>query len=214
MAHSSEGDAEIIWFNSIRQLLDIKDDKNLARVMSSLSCLSINAVSTELKDISMLVDFIANIRVKRKYILVQTHPLNTSLLQNKKINFNVMISEVYPGMTNITKGRTVLIKNHNSQGGEVRTTSLCPVLGKMFAEVWQGLCPLILQNPVGKKIPISFIGTQPYIKYAPTIGGSEFLVVKMLAKKYRFLPDFKPERAFDVTKKNGSTYGMVWSVSI
>ena len=100
MAHSSEGYAEIIWFNSIRQLLDIKDDKNLARVMSSLSCLSINAVSTELKDISMLVDFIANIRVKRKYILVQTHPLNTSLLQNKNINFNVMIREVYPGMTN------------------------------------------------------------------------------------------------------------------
>ena len=103
---------------------------------------------------------------------------------------------------------------HNSQGGEVGTTSLCPVLGKMFAEVRQGLCPLILQHPVGKKIPISFIGTQPYIKYTPTIGGSEFLVVKMLAKKYRFLPDFKPERAFDVTKKNGSTYGMVWSVSI
>ena len=100
MAHSSEGDAEIIWFNSIRQLLDIKDDKNLARIMSSLSCLSINAVSTELKDISMLVDFIANIRVKKKYILVKTPPLNTSLLQNKKINFNVMISEVYPGMTN------------------------------------------------------------------------------------------------------------------
>ena len=82
----------------------------------------------------------------------------------------------------------------------------------MYAEVRPGLCPWILQHPVGKKITISFIGTQPYIKYRPTIGGSEFLVIKMLAEKFRFLPDFKPERAFDVTKKNGSTYGMVWSV--
>ena len=46
----------------------------------------------------------------------------------------------------------------------------------------------------------------------PKIGGSEFLVIKTLAKKFRFLPDFKPEKAFDVTKKNGTTYGMVWSV--
>ena len=83
----------------------------------------------------------------------------------------------------------------------------------MFAEVRQGLCPWILQHPIGKKIPISFIGPKPYIKYKPTIGGSEFLVIKMLAQKFKFLPDFKPARAFDVTKKNGSTYGMVWSVS-
>ena len=82
-------------------MLDIKDDKNLVRVRSSLSCLSINALSSELKDISMLVDFMADVRVKNKYLLVQTPPLNTSLFQNKKINFNVMISQVNPGMTNM-----------------------------------------------------------------------------------------------------------------
>ena len=82
----------------------------------------------------------------------------------------------------------------------------------MFAITRQGLCPWILQHPIGKKIPISFIGPQPYIKYKPTIGGSEFLVIKTLAQKFRFLPDFKPERSYDVTKKNGSTSGMVWSV--
>ena len=96
--------------------------------------------------------------------------------------------------------------------GNGKTISLCPVLGKMFAITRQGLCPWILQHPIGKKIPISFIGPQPYIKYKPTIGGSEFLVIKTLAQKFRFLPDFKPERSYDVTKKNGSTTGMVWSV--
>ena len=92
------------------------------------------------------------------------------------------------------------------------TKSLCPVLGKAFAEVWLGLCPSILQDPRDKRIPVSFIGPEPYIKYKPTIGGSEFLALKMLAQKFKFLPDFRPEVAIDVTKKNGSTYGMVWSV--
>ena len=100
--------------------------------------------------------------------------------------------------------------------GNARTTSLCPVLGKMFAEIRTGLCPWILQHPVGKKIPISFIGPRPYVVYPtptkPTISGSEFLVIKVLAQKFKFLPDFKPARAYDITKKNGSTYGMVWSV--
>ena len=94
----------------------------------------------------------------------------------------------------------------------IKTRSLCPVLGKTFAEVRMGLCPHILQHPAGKKIPISFIGPQPYIKYKPSIGGSEFIVIRMLARKFGFLPDFKPERAFDVTKKNGSIQ-MIWSVS-
>ena len=85
--------------------------------------------------------------------------------------------------------------------GDEKTTSICPVLGNIFAQVRPGLCPWILQHPIGKKIPISFIGPQPYIKYKPTIGGSEFLVIKSLAQKFRFLPDFKPERSFDVTKK-------------
>ena len=98
--------------------------------------------------------------------------------------------------------------------GIAKTAFLCPVLGKMFPEVRAGLCPKTLQHPAGKRIPISFIGPQPYIKWEPTIGGSEFLVIKMLAQKLRFLPEFKPEQAFDVTKKNGSTYGMVWSVRI
>ena len=81
-----------------------------------------------------------------------------------------------------------------------------------------GLCPWIYNHPLGKQIPISFIGPEPYIKYPtpanPNIGGSEFEVIKILATKFRFLPKPKPEKAFDVVKTNTSTYGMLYSVRI
>ena len=38
-------------------------------------------------------------------------------------------------------------------------------------------------------------------------------VLKILAKKIRFLPKLKPERAFDVVRTNTSAYGMLYSVS-
>ena len=68
-----------------------------------------------------------------------------------------------------------------------------------------------MKHPNGKLLPISFIGIVPYIKQNP-FGGSETLVIKMLAKKYGFLPSFIPERAYDVTKANGTTFGMVHRV--
>ena len=38
-------------------------------------------------------------------------------------------------------------------------------------------------------------------------------MLKILAKKIRFLPKLKPERAFDVVRTNTSAYGMLYSVS-
>ena len=87
-----------MWFSSVGQLLGIEDDKTLATVLTSSSCLSVIAQSTKVEDISNLVDLVSNIRVKNKYLMVQTPPLNTTLLQSKKINFNVMVNEVESGM--------------------------------------------------------------------------------------------------------------------
>ena len=91
-------DAIVMWFGSVGKLLGIKDDKTLATVLTSSSCLSVIAQSTKVEDISNLVDLVSNIRVKNKYLVVQTPPLNTTLLQSKKINFNVMVNEVKSGM--------------------------------------------------------------------------------------------------------------------
>ena len=87
-----------MWFGSVGKLLGIDDDTTLATVLTSSSCLSVIAQSTKVEDISNLVDLVSNIRVKNKYLMVQTPPLNTTLLQSKKINFNVMVNEVESGM--------------------------------------------------------------------------------------------------------------------
>ena len=85
-------------FSRVGKLLGIEDDTTLATVLTSSSCLSVIAQSTKMEDISNLVDLVSNIRVKNKYLMVQTPPLNTTLLQSKKINFNVMVNEVDSGM--------------------------------------------------------------------------------------------------------------------
>ena len=84
-------------------------------------------------------------------------------------------------------------------------------MGRIHAEPYIGPCPKPLQNPSGKELKISFIGGEPYIKYNP-IGGSDFLVVKILAEKFGFIPKFMPERSYDIVKNNETTYGMLFRV--
>ena len=103
-----------------------------------------------------------------------------------------------------------IINKTTLDDGSVR--SLCPVLGKEYPRLHDGLCPWHLQNILGKKLSISFIGLEPYIKYRPTIGGSEFEVIKILAKKFKFLPHFIPEKSYDSVTINGTTSGMVFRV--
>ena len=75
-------------------------------------------------------------------------------------------------------------------------TSLCPTLGKMYAQEHSGACPQHLQEPYGKTLNISFIGTPPWIIYNP-VGGSEFIVTALLAKKFHFVPNFIPALTWD-----------------
>ena len=89
--------------------------------------------------------------------------------------------------------------------------SICPVLGKMTAQFVKGVCPRQLQIPFGKHIKVSFLGVIPYINYKP-IGGSDFEVMKLLAKRYKFFPKFIPERAAEALLPNGTKYGLIHSV--
>ena len=104
------------------------------------------------------------------------------------------------------------IKYVSSTDGKVVNTSLCPTLEKTHAVPYIGPCPKHLGNPYGKELKISFIGFEPYISYNP-VGGSDFQVVKILAKKFRFSPKFIPERSYDIVKNNSTTYGMMYRVS-
>ena len=86
-------------------------------------------------------------------------------------------------------------------------------MGKEFAEISEVVCQSQLQNPYGKTLQISCIGIIPFIKRNP-FGGSEPLVIKLLAEKFGFTPKFVPEKAFDITKVNGTTFGMVYRVRL
>ena len=92
-------------------------------------------------------------------------------------------------------------------------TCLCPVLGKTYAHTYNGMCPDHFQKPYRKELKVSFIGIRPYINYDP-IGGTDFLIVKILAEKFRFKPKFIPEKAFDMVEQNGTSHGMLHRVRV
>ena len=95
--------------------------------------------------------------------------------------------------------------------GKHTITSLCPTLGQRYAQIYDSLCPSEVQKPAGKSIRISFIGPPPHITYNP-IGGSDLLIIGLLAEKLKFLPKFVPELSFDIMNLNGSIFGMVHGV--
>ena len=90
--------------------------------------------------------------------------------------------------------------------------SLCPSLGHRHAQLLKDICPWNLQNPFGKEINISFRLSPPFFTHPP-LGGSDFLIIKMLARKYGFIPRFIPEISYDNVQSNGSIYGLIHSVS-
>ena len=65
----------------------------------------------------------------------------------------------------------------------------------MYAEEFKGSCPSHLQEPFGKTLNISVMGIPPYITYNP-LGGSEFILTDILAKKFSFIPKFVPTTSF------------------
>ena len=75
-------------------------------------------------------------------------------------------------------------------------TSLCPTLGKRYTEIHLGICPLTLQTPIGKEMPVSFVGPPPFIIYTNPIRGSDFLVMEIFANKFQFMPVFQPEFSY------------------
>ena len=74
-----------------------------------------------------------------------------------------------------------------------------------------------MQKPANKVLPIFFIGPAPFIKYPKNygkLGGSEFLVIKVLAKKHKFTPNLLPAKSFDIVETNGTQYGLVYQVKM
>ena len=81
-------------------------------------------------------------------------------------------------------------------------------MGRKHAIVFKGLCPYHLQIPFGKEINVSFYPSFPF-SIPSLASGSDFLTLKLLAKKFGFIPRFKVEKFADAIGNDG----MIYSVS-
>ena len=99
-------------------------------------------------------------------------------------------------------------------GTKYIVTSLCPALTKKYSVLVSGMCPSDLQNPRGKVMPISVGGAYPYVVYGKDkewVGGIEFQVIEVYAKKFGFEPELMRATGYD---NEGSVVDMVRRVFI
>ena len=85
---------------------------------------------------------------------------------------------------------------------------MCPVLGKMHAQAYSGICPGHTESALQKELKISFYGARPYVTYVP-IGGSDFTLIRLFAQKHGFIPKFVPARSADIVEANGTKSGLM-----
>ena len=88
----------IIRFKDIDTLLASKNQARLSTISASSTCLSIGVESDSYEAVSRLIDFVSDITVREKHLLVQMPTtLNSSLLPTKVLNFEVVISHLDSG---------------------------------------------------------------------------------------------------------------------
>ena len=87
------------------------------------------------------------------------------------------------------------------------TYSVCPTLGRMHALVVRGFCPSDLQNPSGKEINVAFC-LQPPFAISAKAGGSDFLTLQLLARRFGFIPRF----IFKILVDSNDSDGLIHSV--
>ena len=95
-------------FGDVNQLLGERDSGRLKSIISAISCLLTVAITDSTEDVLNLIDFVRGLRsegyrVAKTQLLVMVPLLDHILLENKTINFNVMIMEAGAGTMHIIK---------------------------------------------------------------------------------------------------------------
>ena len=208
----SEGARGTIRFSSVSHLVSMEDDLRIMSIWTSVSCLITIANVKSDAEASQLIDFLTKVRMAQKHMTIVSSTSDTRYLQNRTINFDVMVKKFGPGASaNYSSYQSMQLTRMFFSDGESERTFLCPTLGKTHAVLHNRLCPKELENPYGKELKISFIGASPFISYSP-VGGSDILLVNMLAEKFKFIPKFIPERSYDPVIRNGIIDGMLYRV--
>ena len=78
-------------FWSVSHLLRVEHEMSLMNLLAFISCLkTIAHVSTD-QEVSQMIDFVERLRIDKKHLIISTPKLNHVCLQNKTINFKVVI---------------------------------------------------------------------------------------------------------------------------
>ena len=88
-------------FRSVAHLLRVKNDTRLLNILESISCLVIRAYLSTDNEVSQLIDMVTEVRVAMKYVVVSIPDLSVASLENKTINFNMILYHKEKGNTKL-----------------------------------------------------------------------------------------------------------------
>ena len=89
----SDFGSSMLRFKDAKELLEAKDHRKMSSIVSTISCL-VALVETDHDDeVTSLIDMVNEIKVDRRYLLLIVSTLNTTILKNKTITYNVGIHE-------------------------------------------------------------------------------------------------------------------------
>ena len=93
----SEGSWDVLRFSSVSNLLTTRNDVRLAMIVSSVSCLTTIADLNSETEASQLIDFMTKLRMVQINLTIVNPRLKLKSIQNKTLNFNVMMHHHEPG---------------------------------------------------------------------------------------------------------------------
>ena len=90
-----------IKFQSFQNLLEVEDSKKFRSVTSRMSCLMTVAEMSNELEVSKMIEIIHELKIAQKYLIIFIDTLNTTVLHERTINFNVMINHGETGVLNV-----------------------------------------------------------------------------------------------------------------
>ena len=86
----------------------MKDDGRLLSIVSLTSCLATVAMLDSKEEASRLIDFISGLNVREKHLLIlMSSGLESDVLKEKRINFNVVIRHSSAGANDCNKRKKI-----------------------------------------------------------------------------------------------------------
>ena len=82
----------VIQLQNLETLLEIKESEKFRNAAAGMSCLAIITQNSTDMEISRLIDTVNDFKIAKKYLVLSIETLNTTLLRNRRINFNVIIN--------------------------------------------------------------------------------------------------------------------------